>query len=178
MRMSSANARREQEDASSLDSAASRLLDECRMVLPGIQALFGFQLIAVFSDRFASTLVRSEQWMHLVAIASVVIAIALVMAPAALHRQTQQQGITDGFIELSSHLLRWSMPVLAFAICLDLYLVTRVILASRAQASVVAIGLLGVFTLFWFALPRSRPLQRLVGDGTGARTVHPHSHRQ
>ena len=25
-----------------LDAAASHLLDECRMVLPGIQALFGF----------------------------------------------------------------------------------------------------------------------------------------
>jgi hypothetical protein len=32
-----------------LTDAAGRLLDECRMVLPGIQALFGFQLIAVFN---------------------------------------------------------------------------------------------------------------------------------
>ncbi|MFL5620656.1 MAG: DUF6328 family protein [Gemmatimonadaceae bacterium] len=171
--MDTANARREQDDAMSLDSAASRLLDECRMVLPGIQALFGFQLIAVFSDRFASALVRSEQWMHLVAIASIVIAIALVMAPAALHRQTQREGITEGFIELSSHLLRSSMPLLAFAICLDLYLVARIVLASRAGASIVAIGLLGVFTLFWFALPRSGLLQRLVGRGTDVHARRP-----
>jgi len=30
----------------------SHLLEECRMVLPGIQALFGFQLIAVFNQPF------------------------------------------------------------------------------------------------------------------------------
>jgi len=29
--------------------AAEYLIEECRMVLPGIQALFGFQLIAVFN---------------------------------------------------------------------------------------------------------------------------------
>ena len=35
-----------------LSEAAKYLLDECRMVLPGIQALFGFQLIAVFNSAF------------------------------------------------------------------------------------------------------------------------------
>jgi len=34
------------------------------MVLPGIQALFGFQLIAVFSDGFANKLTRAEQRLH------------------------------------------------------------------------------------------------------------------
>jgi hypothetical protein len=37
-----------------LDSAATHLLEECRMVLPGIQALFGFQLIAACSAPLAS----------------------------------------------------------------------------------------------------------------------------
>ena len=35
-----------------LAEAAQALLDECRMILPGIQALFGFQLIAVFNIIF------------------------------------------------------------------------------------------------------------------------------
>ena len=43
-----------------LDSAASHLLEECRMVLPGIQALFGFQLIAVFNDGFEHKLALGE----------------------------------------------------------------------------------------------------------------------
>jgi Family of unknown function (DUF6328) len=35
-----------------LDKAATLVLHESRMVLPGIQALFGFLLIVVFSDTF------------------------------------------------------------------------------------------------------------------------------
>ncbi|TLG71825.1 hypothetical protein [Methylocystis sp. B8] len=33
-------------------------IEEARMVLPGIQALFGFQLIAVFNNRFLAGLLR------------------------------------------------------------------------------------------------------------------------
>jgi Family of unknown function (DUF6328) len=35
-----------------LHDEAQMILDEARMVLPGIQALFGFQLIAVFTEGF------------------------------------------------------------------------------------------------------------------------------
>ena len=36
-----------------LSKAAEYLLEECRMVLPGIQALFGFQLVAVFNSAWS-----------------------------------------------------------------------------------------------------------------------------
>jgi hypothetical protein len=36
----------------SLKDEIANLIEEARMVLPGIQALFGFQLIAVFNDGF------------------------------------------------------------------------------------------------------------------------------
>ena len=64
-------------EAISLDSAAGHLLEECRMVLPGIQALFGFQLIAVFNDGFSQKLSHGEQLLHLLAIVLVVVAIGL-----------------------------------------------------------------------------------------------------
>ena len=67
----------------SLDSAAKHILEECRMVLPGIQALFGFQLIAVFNERFDGKLSGPQQDLHFAAIALVTLAVAIVMAPAA-----------------------------------------------------------------------------------------------
>lgn len=39
-----------------LAQAAKLLLEECRMVLPGIQALFGFQLMGVLQARFGEAL--------------------------------------------------------------------------------------------------------------------------
>jgi len=58
----------------SLEQEATFILEESRMVLPGIQALFGFQLIAVFNQGFGEKLSPGEQGLHLLAFALVAIA--------------------------------------------------------------------------------------------------------
>src|SRR5262249_34464824 len=72
----------------SLPEAAKYPLDECRMVLPGIQALFGFQLIAVFNSAFHERLSVGERYIHLFATGLVACAIVLIMTPASLHRRS------------------------------------------------------------------------------------------
>jgi hypothetical protein len=76
------------------DKIGREAIEEARMVLPGIQALFGFQLIAVFNERFKE-LTENERLIHFSATVLVTIAIALIMTPAAylhlLHKQV------DGF---------------------------------------------------------------------------------
>ena len=130
------------------------MLEECRMVLPGIQALFGFQLIAVFNQGFSEKLSEPQQLMHLGAIILVAVAIALVMAPAALHRQSEPQEVSERFVWLSSNLLLASMFPLAVAICLDAWLVTSVIVGRNEAGLAVAVALLAVFSLLWLLLPR------------------------
>ncbi|HEX4779662.1 MAG TPA: DUF6328 family protein, partial [Usitatibacter sp.] len=44
-----------------LAKAATAVLEECRMVLPGIQAIFGFQLTAVFQQAFSEKLDKGQQ---------------------------------------------------------------------------------------------------------------------
>src|SRR5882672_1348470 len=118
----------EQREELPLSKAAQYLLEECRMVLPGIQALFGFQLIAVFSDGFSRKLPEGGQLLHYAAIVLVAAAIALVMAPAAIHRQSSQREVSERFIWLSSRLLLASMFPLAIGLCLEIYLIGVVIL--------------------------------------------------
>jgi hypothetical protein len=149
------NASKEREELS-LNDAASHLLEECRTVVPGMQALFGFQLIAVFSTGFNDQLSSLERMLHLTAIVLVTIAIALVMAPTALHRQTPL-AVSRRFIRISSRLLMASMAPLAVGLCLDIYLVARVIVGKRGVAATVAVSLLGVFVVLWLLLP---PLSR------------------
>lgn len=72
-----------------LSTAVTHLLEECRMILPGLQALLGFQLVAVFSAQFETHLSHTEQQLHLLALILLAIAGALVMTPAAYHRQTR-----------------------------------------------------------------------------------------
>ena len=138
----------------SLNDAASHVLEECRTVVPGMQALFGFQLIAVFSSAFSEQLSSMERMLHLIAIVLVTIAIALVMTPAALHNQTEPLAVSSRFIRISSRLLMASMAPLALGLCLDIYLVARVIVGTRGVAATVAASLLGVFIVLWVLLPR------------------------
>jgi predicted lysophospholipase L1 biosynthesis ABC-type transport system permease subunit len=138
----------------SLDSAATHILEECRMVLPGIQALFGFQLIAVFNQGFAEKLSPGQQLIHLAAIALVTVAVALVMTPAALHRQTEPQEVSERFIWLATRLLLASMFPLAFGLCADVYLVAVIITRSEAAAVAIALALLAVLGVLWVFLPR------------------------
>jgi hypothetical protein len=142
----------------SLGQAAQYLLDEARMVLPGIQALFGFQLVSVFSDRF-SDLSDFHQDVHFTAIALIVLAIALVMTPAAYHRHQETTAVTRTFVIVSTRLLILSMAPLAVALCLDFYLIGQMILdASTARA--LAWGMFAVLVFFWGIFPRVRSLHR------------------
>ena len=138
----------------SLNDAATHVLEECRTVVPGMQALFGFQLIAVFSASFKQDLSQAERMIHLAAILLVTLAIALVMAPAALHRQSEPMSVSQRFIDSSSRLLMASMVPLAAGICLDVYVIARVILGTVAGAATIAALLLVVFIVFWRVIPQ------------------------
>jgi len=139
--------------------AVTHLLEECRMVLPGMQALFGFQLIAVFNSTFRESLSSTEQYLHLAAIGLVAVAVALVMSPAALHRQTNPQAVTENFIKLASRLLLLSMFPLLLAICFDFYLIARLILNKSSISLLLSAILLIVFATLWFLLPHTRSAQ-------------------
>jgi uncharacterized membrane protein len=146
----------------SLSEAVTHLLEECRMVLPGIQALFGFQLIAVFNSTFRERLSSTEQCFHLAAIGLVAIAVALVMAPAALHSQTSPQAATQDFITIATRLLLLSMFPLMLGISFDFYLIARLILNNTLISLSLSTVLLVVFATLWFLLPRLTSLQKFA----------------
>jgi hypothetical protein len=61
------------------------MLTEARVVLPGVQALLGFQLIAVLSRRFEQ-LPMALKAGHAVGLGMMMLAVVLLLAPAAFHR--------------------------------------------------------------------------------------------
>jgi uncharacterized protein DUF6328 len=135
-----------------ISKAVALLLEECRMVLPGLQALFGFQLVAVFNSGFEEILTDSEQRLHLLALSLVVVTGALVMTPAAYHRQTTPYDVNEAFLILASRLLLWSMLPLMLGIGIDFYLIARVILVDRLMSGLLA--LMVIISSLWFLLPR------------------------
>jgi hypothetical protein len=139
------------------------MLEECRMVLPGIQALFGFQLIAVFNSTFWTRLDRLEQLIHYIALGLVACSVALVMTPAAYHRQAEPMTVSTRFLTISTRLLFCSMYPLMGGILLDFYLIGRLVLESGPFSLLSTFLLAGVFMVLWVFLPRIRSLQRVIG---------------
>lgn len=142
--------------AQTLQEEASSILEECRMVLPGITALLGFQLMAVFTDGFHSQIDARERWAHGAAVLLTIVAIVFEMAPAAYQRQAERHRITREFVRLSSRLVSAGMLALMLSMSIEAYLVGRV-LSSRAEAGMVAACFVVLFAGgLWFAFPRWR----------------------
>ncbi len=137
----------------SLEEKVNHLEQEARMVLPGIQALFGFQLIAVFNQGFHEHLNHSEKMIHLTALFLISISAAMVMAPAAYHRQAHHQ-ISEHFIRISSRFLAFAMLPLALGICLDIYLISRMITESMKASLILASSIFIFYFWIWFLFPR------------------------
>lgn len=145
-----------------LDMAASLILDESRMILPGIQALFGFQLIVVFNDTFTQKLNVFEQRLHLLAIVLVVITTVIIMTQAMFHRQTALQDVEEEFIRVATRLLLISMFPLMASVCLEFYLICRVILNNIPLSVILALGVFAFFLTLWIGLPRSEAFRHLL----------------
>lgn len=155
-------ARRDARQELTLTEAANTVLDECRMVLPGIQTLFGFQLICVFNDRFPRDLSRFDQQLHMIAIALVALAVALVMTPAAFHRVQGSHEVTEAFVRISSVLLLASLVPLAAGLALDFHLIAKLILGEDRLAMGMGLGLFAVLMGFWFVFPRLHVLHERI----------------
>ncbi|MES2068748.1 MAG: DUF6328 family protein [Pseudomonadota bacterium] len=135
-----------------LKEESDQLLSEARMVLPGIQALLGFQTIAVFSQRF-ETLAMTAQYAHLLALLLFMAAIVFVMAPAAFYRIARPGAATRRILDLSSRFLWLATLSLSLALALDAYVVSSMILASEVYCIILAAAVFVFCLLNCFALP-------------------------
>ena len=134
------------------EKMSREVIEEARMVLPGIQALFGFQLIAIFNDRFRQ-LSAGEQIVHFTALVLVALSIAIIMTPAAYHRLAEPNTVTPFFVRLASWLIAAAMVPLMIALSLEVYLLGRLVLADAWSAAAIAAALFAVFAALWFVFP-------------------------
>jgi hypothetical protein len=136
-----------------LTKTVGNVLEEARMILPGTQTLFGFQLIVVFNTQFHERLSTVEEQLHLGATMLVALATAMLITPAAYHRIAEPESVSRAFVVLSSRLLSWSLVPLALAISADFYLVASLVTANTAVSIVLTAAVLVVFCGLWFVLP-------------------------
>jgi hypothetical protein len=136
----------------SLKEEMTSILEECRMVLPGMQALFGFQTIAVFNQRFQE-LPPAAANAHLLSLFLVAVAIALNMAPAAYHRIAEPGRVSRQMVKRASTVICIAMMTLMLGFALEMYVVFELGTGQRLFSAAVALFVLLFIGAAWFALP-------------------------
>jgi Family of unknown function (DUF6328) len=149
-----------------LEHRAQQTIEEARMVLPGIQALFGFQLVAVFNQRFPQ-IPAGQQLLHYVALLLVGAAIGLIMAPAAYHRIAEQHSVSRFFIQLASFMIAISMLPLLTALSFEIYILGHLVLDNDQAIFWIAVAMAAFLVALWYVMPFTARVivQRKRGNG-------------
>jgi hypothetical protein len=161
----------QEEKTQPLDQEIEQILEEARMVLPGIQALFGFQLIAVFNERFDQALGDPGKRLHLAAVILTAIAIGLVMAPAAYHRQAERDRISRSFANYASFVIALAMAPLAVSLSIEVALVAFLVMRSAAVGWLVGAALMVYLAWLWYLFPVYRKRNK-PGSARATRRGH------
>jgi hypothetical protein len=135
-----------------LNTKIEQMLTEARVVLPGAQALFGFQLAIVLTQSFEQ-LPEASRVIHAVAIILVALAVVLLMAPAAYHRIVYAGEDTHDMYRVGSALVTLATFPLAFGLAADIYVVIAKIMGSPTTGSIAAVLSLGGLIGLWHVYP-------------------------
>ena len=141
-------------EKSKLDRELIELLNELRVVLPGVQVLFAFLLTVPFSNRFEkiSTLQRNA---YFAAFLFTTVASILLIAPSAYHRLRWRQKDKEHILEFSNRVAIAGLGFLAVAISLVVFVVADVVFDAKAAGITGGLAAAAVFA-FWFLIPLLR----------------------
>jgi hypothetical protein len=143
----------------SLKDEMRNVIEEARMVIPGVQALFGFQTIGIFNDNFEK-LPASGVLAHMISLGLLALSVALLMAPAAYHRLAERGQISRRMISLSSGLITAGMVPLMLALTSDVYELTLLVSEDVRISIGSAAVTLFVFSCLWFFFPAAMKRKR------------------
>jgi hypothetical protein len=133
----------------SIETKIDHVLTEARTVLPGVQAILAFQLAVIFTDSFTA-LPSPARMFHVADILLAMLAVLLLMAPAAYHRIAEQGEETERFHAIASRFVVASMIPLALSLSGGLGIVGYVALRRPGPAVLLGAAFCALFGLAWF----------------------------
>ena len=145
---------RELDDVADRDELRSRydmLLQEIRVVLPGVQVLSAFLLTAPFSQRFGD-LDRWGRGAFGVALTSSMLSVILLLGPTLLHHLGDRNARSHR-LSLSIVLLLLGLAALAVALLTALWGVSRFVFGTATAWAITAPVALAIVVV-WLVLPR------------------------
>jgi Family of unknown function (DUF6328) len=142
----------EQSGPTPLSTKIEQMLTEARVIIPGCQALLGFQFVVMLTHGF-DELPPGAKVIHAAALCFVTVATILLMTPAALHRQSFGGNDSESFLRLGSvFVIAASLP-LALGIAADVYVVFLKVTHSVAITAATSLAVLLAMLLLWYLYP-------------------------
>jgi Family of unknown function (DUF6328) len=140
------------ESQTSLKDKISQVLVEARIVLPGVQAMFGFQLAAYFTDAFERLSVP-EKIVHTASVLCIGLTVLLLMMPAAYHRIVDRGEDTPDFDRFASRVVLASLVPLSLGLGSEGYVF--IMRAFHDPVLAVAAGAVASVCLLaaWYLVP-------------------------
>jgi predicted membrane channel-forming protein YqfA (hemolysin III family) len=143
-------------DSDRLDRELIELLNELRVVLPGVQVLFAFLLTVPFTNQF-ERITNGQRQVFFATFLFTTASTALLIAPSAYHRLRWRQHDKEQMLETANRLSIGGMILLTFALICATFLVTDLMFHATMTAVVTA-AVAGFFFWFWWGLPLLRRL--------------------
>src|SRR5205807_6160865 len=140
-----------------------QMLTEARVILPGAQALLGFQLSIVLTQSF-ETLPGSSRIVHALSLGLVALAVMLLVAPAAYHRIVYAGEDSDDMHRVGSMLVTAATVPLALGMAGDIYVVIGKIIGPTTGLAAGVFGLIVLIGL-WYAYPLAAAAMRRDAPG-------------
>jgi hypothetical protein len=125
------------------------------VLLPGGQALLGFQFIATLTKSFHE-LPAAYQYLHAIGLCAVALAVTLLMTPAAVHRIAFQGEDDIEFFRIGSILVVIASCPLAIGIAADVAVVFFKITGSSSAAVAAGAATLCLLVAAWLIFPAWR----------------------
>jgi hypothetical protein len=139
------------------DRELIELLNELRVVLPGVQVLFAFLLTVPFSNGY-SKMTDLQRDVYFVTFLSTTIATILLIAPSTYHRIMFRKGDKERLLYTSNRMAIGGTAFLAVAIATAVFVITDVLFGGGAAALVAALAALALAAI-WYVLPLWRRLR-------------------
>jgi amino acid transporter len=137
-------------DEDDLNRELIELLNELRVVLPGVQVLFAFLLVVPFTNGW-DRVTDVQRYVYFVAFLCAALASAFLIAPSTYHRLRWREGDREHMLVTANRLAIWGAVFLAAGITATVFLITDV-LFGNAWAGVVAAAIGGTLVWLWFGL--------------------------
>jgi len=145
-----------------LDRELNELMQELRVILPGVQVLLAFLLTLPFTNRF-TTLNDEERAIYFCAVVATTLAVVLMMTPGVQHRMRFREHDKEALLRLSNELAKWATAAIGVAVSAVLFLITEYLYGVTAGA-VITIALMATIVTLWYVLPWRRRHDREGGD--------------